>query len=309
MVEWTMITDRLPCSEEVIVSSTFSYEQAFSRNIGWVTEAEQNTLRGKRVAIAGLGGVGGVHLLTLSRLGIGHFHLADFDTFDIVNFNRQAGATMAHLGLPKARVMADMAQDINPELQITLFEEGVSARNLDAFLDGVDLYVDGLDFFVFQARRETFAACRRQGIPAVTAAPLGMGTALLNFLPDGMSFDDYFGLEGCPEEELGLRFLIGLSPAMLQRAYLVDPSRVDLNAKRGPSTVMACQLCAGVAATEALKILTGRGKVLAAPWGMHFDAYRNKLVRTWRPGGARNPIQRLTRWIAKRQLAGLSRGR
>ena len=49
----------------------FDYAQAFSRNIGWVTRDEQQRLRGKRVAIAGLGGVGGVHLLTLARLGVG----------------------------------------------------------------------------------------------------------------------------------------------------------------------------------------------------------------------------------------------
>lgn len=289
-----------------MVPTAFSYDQAFSRNIGWVTEAEQQRLRGKRIAIAGMGGVGGVHLLTLARLGIGHFHIADFDTFDVVNFNRQAGASLSHLDMPKTEVMAAMARDINPELDIQVFPDGVSADNLDAFLAGVDLYVDGLDFFVFTMRRATFAACRSKGIPAVTAAPLGMGTALLNFLPGGMSFDDYFGLKDCPEEELALRFLIGLSPAMLQRGYLVDPSRVNLAAKKGPSTVMACQLCAGVAATEALKILTGRGQVLAAPRGIHFDAYRNKLVRTWRPGGANNPIQRLARWIARRQLTAMS---
>lgn len=272
-----------------MVPSAFSYEQAFSRNIGWVTEAEQKMLRNKRIAIAGMGGVGGVHLLTLARLGIAHFHVADFDTFDVVNFNRQAGASMSHLEMPKAEVMAAMARDINPEMDIRVFPDGVSAENLDEFLAGVDLYVDGLDFFVFQMRRATFAACRAKGIPAVTAAPLGMGTAVLNFLPGGMSFDDYFGLKDCPEDELALRFLIGLSPAMLQRGYLVDPSRVNLVAKKGPSTVMACQLCAGVAATEVFKILTSRGRVLAAPWGIHFDAYRNKLVRTWRPGEPTTP--------------------
>ena len=51
----------------------FAYDAAFSRNIGWVTEAEQATLRRKRIAIAGMGGVGGGHLLTLARLGIGAF--------------------------------------------------------------------------------------------------------------------------------------------------------------------------------------------------------------------------------------------
>ncbi|HSG22550.1 MAG TPA: ThiF family adenylyltransferase, partial [Azonexus sp.] len=69
--------------------TTFNYDEAFSRNIGWVTEAEQQRLRQSRVAIGGLGGVGGVHLLTLARLGIGRFTIADFDVFDVVNFNRQ----------------------------------------------------------------------------------------------------------------------------------------------------------------------------------------------------------------------------
>lgn len=291
------------------MSVAFSYEQAFSRNIGWLTEAEQATLRKKRIAIAGMGGVGGVHLLTLARLGIGSFRIADFDTFDIVNFNRQAGASVSHLGLSKAQVMAEMAKDINPELEIDIFEDGVGPENLDAFLDGVDLYVDGLDFFVFAARRATFAACSRKSIPAVTAAPLGMGTAVLNFLPGQMTFEEYFCLEGCSEEEMAVRFMVGLSPAMLQRPYLADRSRVDLAARRGPSTIMACQLCAGVAATESLKLLLGRGKILAAPWGQHFDAYRNKYTKTWRPGGNRNPLQRLIIWIATRQLAAMAHER
>ncbi|AUL99615.1 ThiF family adenylyltransferase [Pseudothauera hydrothermalis] len=280
----------------------FDYEAAFSRNIGWVTEAEQQTLRGKRVAIAGIGGVGGVHLLTLARLGIGAFNIADFDTFDLVNFNRQAGAMVSTLGRPKVDVLAEMAADINPELDIRRFAHGVHQDNLDDFLRGVDLYVDGLDFFAFAARRNTFAACHRLGVPAVTAAPLGMGTAVLVFMPGGMSFEDYFCLEGCDQDEMALRFLLGLSPAMLQRGYLVDPSRVNLAEQRGPSTVAACQLCAGVAATEALKILLGRGRLRAAPHGYQFDAYRQRLTRTWRPGGNRHPLQRLGLWVARRQL-------
>lgn len=280
----------------------FDYEAAFSRNIGWVTEAEQRRLRNARVAIAGMGGVGGVHLLTLARLGIGAFNIADFDRFDLVNFNRQAGALVSTLGQPKVEALAAMALDINPELSLRQFPEGVGQTNLDAFLDGVDLYVDGLDFFAFDARRAVFAACQRRGIPAVTAAPLGMGTAVLVFTPDSMSFDDYFGLEGCPEDEMALRFLLGLSPGMLQRKYLADPSRVDLDARKGPSTIAACQLCAGVTATEVIKLLLGRGKVLKAPWGYQFDAYQNRLKRTWRPGGHRNPLQRIGLWLGRMQL-------
>lgn len=285
----------------------FSYHEAFSRNIGWVTKTEQEALRHKRVAIAGMGGVGGAHLLTLARLGIGSFHLADFDTFDLVNFNRQTGASMSSLGQPKVEVMADLAREINPELEIKIFSEGVTERNLSEFFTNIDIYIDSLDFFAFSAREMVFEACVRLGIPAVTVAPLGMGAALLNFLPGGMTFEDYFRLKGRPEEEKALRFLLGLSPAMLQRSYLADPSTVDLTAHRGPSTGMACQLCAGIAATEALKILLKRGTVRTAPHGVHFDAYRNKLVHTWRPGGNNNPLQRLVISIAKRKLSALSR--
>ena len=157
----------------------------------------------------------------------------------------------------------------------------------------MDIYVDGLDFFAFDARERTFAACHATDIPAITAAPLGMGVALLNFMPGGMSFEEYFRLHGVSLNEKCVRFLLGLSPALLQRWYVADSSYVDFAATRSPSTAMGCQLCAGVAATEALKILLRRGKVDAAPVGMQFDAYRGKFKRTWRPWGNRNPVQRI----------------
>jgi molybdopterin/thiamine biosynthesis adenylyltransferase len=284
------------------MTNTFQYEQAFSRNIGWVTPAEQARLRGKRVAIAGGGGVGGVHLLTLARLGVARFHIADFDTFDIVNFNRQVGATMSTLGQPKAEVLARMARDINPEIEIRIFDEGVTPSNLPAFLDGVDLYVDALDFFAFDARQRTFGACAERGIPATTAAPLGMGAALLNFLPGRMTFEDYFGWGDLPELDKAIRFVVGLAPAGLHRPYLVMPEAVNFAEQRGPSTFMACQLCAGIVGTEALKILLGRGKVLAAPHGVQFDAYRNQLAHTWRPGGNNHPLHRLMIAVARRRM-------
>ncbi len=290
-----------------IPPTPFSYEQAFARNVGWVTPAEQATLRRQRVAVGGLGGVGGSHLLALVRLGIGAFHIADFDTFELANFNRQAGALTSTLGRAKTEVLAAMARDINPEVDIRTFDQGLSDANLDEFLDGVDLYVDGLDFFAFNARRSTFAACARKRVPAITVAPLGMGASLLNFLPGRMTFEQYFRLEGLSEEDQAIRFLVGLSPAMLQRGYLVDRRTVDLTARRGPSTVMACQLCAGIAATEALKIILKRGKVYAAPVSMQFDAYRGKLARVWRPWGNRSPWQRIAIAVARRQVGATAR--
>ncbi len=102
-------------------TTDFTYSSAFSRNIGWVTQAEQAILNTSRIAIAGLGGVGGAHLLTLARLGISKFSISDFDDFDIHNMNRQAGAFMPHMGRPKLDTLAQMVLDINPEIDLRLF--------------------------------------------------------------------------------------------------------------------------------------------------------------------------------------------
>ncbi len=280
----------------------FDYTTAFSRNIGWLTHQEQDLLKSKRIAIAGLGGVGGSHLLALTRLGVGAFHIADLDVFELANFNRQAGANLHHIDRPKVDVLTEMAMDINPNLDIRRFPQGVNSANLASFLIGVDVYVDGLDFFAFKARKAVFAACHERDIPAVTAAPLGMGTALLSFMPDGMSFEDYFQWEGCSEAEQALRFLLGLAPSGLHGSYLVDPSSIDLVGKKGPSTVMGCELCAGVTATEVLKILLRRGRVYSAPYSQQFDAYTNRFKRVWLPGGNRNPLQKLKLHLMKKQM-------
>ena len=129
-----------------------------------------------------------------------------------------------------------------------------------------------------------------------------MGTAFLNFLPGKMSFEEYFQLEGYTENEQYLRFFLGLTPAALQQSYLVDPSKLDLANKKGPSTIMGCQLAAGVAATQVLKIFLNRGDVLNVPWGLHFDAYKNEFKKTWRPGGNSNPIQRLAFMLGKKKF-------
>ena len=287
---------------DFLVSTFFDYNQAFSRNLGWVTEKEQEALRFKKIAIAGLGGVGGSHLITLTRLGVGNFNISDLDEFELANFNRQAGATLSHLNQPKVEVMQKMALDINSELQINTFPDGVNETIIDSFLDGADLYVDGLDFFATNARRVVFAACAEKNIPAITAAPLGMGTSLLCFMPGKMSFEDYFCWEGQSEKEQLLRFLLGLSPTGLQMSYLVDDSRLDIANHKGPSTPMACDFCAGMVGTYALKILLNRGDVPAVPKAMHFDAYRNRFLITWRPWGNNNPIQKFNLMMLRKKL-------
>lgn len=266
------------------MTNQFSYEEAFNRNLGWFTEPEQQRLRNATIAIAGMGGVGGVHLLTLARLGIAGFRIADLDSFELANFNRQVGATMSSLGESKTSVLARMAKDINPEARVAEFANGITEDNLREFLTGVDLFIDGFDFFALGIRRKAFQLCRELGIPAVTAAPIGMGVAFLAFTPEGMSFEDYFRFEGRSELRQYIHFLLGLTPKAMHRAYLVDPSRVDIANKKAPSTIIGVQLCASYTAAQVVKMLLKRGSVRPAPNHYHFDAYLNRFRMSRSPG-------------------------
>jgi tRNA A37 threonylcarbamoyladenosine dehydratase len=144
-------------------AGTFSYDVAFSRHLGLIGPEEQARLRRARVAIVGMGGVGGIHLITLARLGVGAFHVVDPDHFELANFNRQFGATMRGLGRGKAEVMAEEARAINPELDLRVFAERMTAENVAEVLDGVDVLIDSIDFFAIDARRLAFREARRRG--------------------------------------------------------------------------------------------------------------------------------------------------
>ncbi|HKU63835.1 MAG TPA: ThiF family adenylyltransferase [Rhizomicrobium sp.] len=283
------------------MAAPFSYAEAFDRNLGWLTEKEQQSLRGKTIAIAGMGGVGGVHLLTLVRLGITKFRIADLDVFEVANFNRQVGAMMSTLDQPKVAVLARMAKDINPEVEIVEFSAGVTAENLDDFLCGADLFIDGFDFFVLDIRRRTFARCRALGIPAMTAAPVGMGVAFLLFTADNMAFEDYFRLEGKSELRQYINFLMGLAPSGMHRSYLVDPTRLDVIRRKAPSTMVGVQLCASFTAAQTVKLLLGRGSVNPAPFHYHFDSYLN-IFKAGPRRGNNGLIQRLKGDAVERAL-------
>ncbi len=280
----------------------FDYDVAFSRNIGWVTREEQARLKTMRVAVGGMGGVGGSHLVTLARMGIGNFNISDLDEFELANFNRQHGASMSTLGQPKVTTMGDVIRDINPDGDIRIFDQGVSDENLDDFLADCDLYMDSLDIFALDIRRKVFQACYDKGIPTITAAPMGMGTAFLIFLPGKMSFEQYFKLDGFEFEDQIIKFVIGVSPSVQQRHYLVDRSSVNFLKKKVPSTAMGIEIAAGVACSNAIKLLLNRGPIIHAPWGLHFDAYRNRMIKTWRPFGNNGPMQRFMFWYVKRLL-------
>lgn len=284
-------------------SKAHFYEEAFSRNIGLFTPDEQSRLENATIAIPGMGGVGGIHLITLVRTGCSRFHLADFDAYEPANINRQYGAKITSFGKSKLDAMIDEAHAINPFLTIEPFPQGITQQNMDAFLDGVQVVIDGLDFFSFDIRRQLFNRALAKGIHVITAGPMGYSAAMLIFSPDkGMRFDEYFNIiEGMTDEEKYLSFALGLSPRPTHIQYM-DLNRVSLESKAGPSLSIACQLCAGLAATEAVKIILKKGKIKSAPHYFQFDPYVQKYRKGKLRLGNRHPAQRAKIKLVKKIL-------
>lgn len=280
----------------------FDYAEAFSSNIGLFTLEEQEILRRSTVAIPGVGGVGGSYLLTLTRLGVGHFAIADPDSFDLNNSNRQAGATTQTMGRLKVDVMAEMARSINPEVSIRTFSEPIGFGNIDSFLNGSNVVLDGIDFFQIGARRLLFQRARERGLFVITAGALGFGAATLTFSPEGPSLDEFMAIDDsmAPLEQL-LRFAVGLAPAGLHIPYM-DPSKVSLKSNKGPSSIIGVNSCAAVAATEVFNLLLKRQSPWCVPRYSHFDPYRRSYRKGTLRGGNRHPVQRLKLWYVKRLL-------
>ena len=279
-----------------------TYKMAFTRNLGLVTSDEQERLRCSRVAIAGLGGVGGIHMQTLARMGIGAFNLADLDEFSLANMNRQVGATHRTVGKPKVEVMSAVARDINPAVDLALFPGGVTRSNVEAFVRNSALVVDAIDFFSLDAHRLLHRAARAMGKPVLFSAPLGFSATLHVFTPSGMSFDEYFDLhDGDTPFDQVAKLAVGVAPRGTHWRYM-DTTRVDLTEKAGPSMASACAISAGLLTTEALTILLERRAAQDSPRYVQFDPYTCTYRRGRLLWGNRGPLQRLKIWLTKRRF-------
>ncbi|WP_066477796.1 MULTISPECIES: HesA/MoeB/ThiF family protein [unclassified Sphingomonas] len=122
----------------------FSYREMTTRNRGFVTEDEQERLRGGSVFIPGVGGMGGAAFMALVRAGVGSFVIADIDDFEVSNLNRQLFATLDTVGRGKAEAARDGALRINPDARV-LVHGGEWTVQLDDILQQVDVVINGMD--------------------------------------------------------------------------------------------------------------------------------------------------------------------
>lgn len=147
----------------------------FARTRLLLGEEAMNILADARVAVFGVGGVGGYTCEALVRSGIGHFDLIDNDKVSITNINRQIIATSKTVGKDKVEVMKERMLEINPDADVRIHQCFFLPENSDQFpFEEYDYVVDAVD--TVTAKIELIMKCQEHGVKIISS--MGAGNKL-----------------------------------------------------------------------------------------------------------------------------------
>ena len=168
------------------------YGEEFSRTANLLGVAAMERLAGARVAVFGIGGVGGHLCEALARAGVGAIDLFDSDTVSVSNINRQIIALHSTVGKPKTEVMRARILDINPACRVQAHNVFYLPENADQYpLDVYDFVADAVD--TVAAKLELAVRAREAGVPIISC--MGTGNKLD---PAALSVTDISKTSGCP---------------------------------------------------------------------------------------------------------------
>ncbi len=164
----------------------------FSRTQLLYGKEAMDALAEKRVAVFGIGGVGGYVCESLVRSGVGHFDIIDDDKVCLTNLNRQIIATRKTVGQYKVDVMEERMKDINPAVEVVKHKCFFLPENADQFpFESYDYVVDAVD--TVTAKIEIIMRCKKLGIPVISC--MGAGNKLD---PSRFKVADIYKTTMCP---------------------------------------------------------------------------------------------------------------
>jgi len=195
----------------------------------WGARGEEN-LRRARVLVCGVGGLGTIIAAYLAAAGVGFLRLVDNDRVEISNLNRQLLFQQADIGREKAVAAKEKLLDLNPAIRIEGIPRTLAGETVDELVQDIDLIVDALDNFTtrFLINRAAF----RHRLPFIHGAVRGFFGQATTLIP---------GQTAC-----------------LQCLFPKSPPREIFPILGG-----TCGIIGSLQATEALKVLTGKGEPLA----------------------------------------------
>ena len=259
------------------------YSEMVSRNIGLFTESEQEKIRNAKIAIAGLGGVGGLAAERFIRIGVGTLKINDPGDMELSNFNRQFGADMKTLGKNKAEVIYEQIKDINPQAVITYTKTGIrSQSDVEFLVEGSDVIVDVMDFGLFRESIMLQREARKRGIHYLFSTAIGFGAITVVFAPDGITLEEYNGLPVDVDVDDPAQLMVPIEKIVpVIPKYVQDKSIIDdiITGKTNiiPASCIGGGLSAIQSVSEAINIVIGR-EMPKAPYYTYFDLVDRELV-------------------------------
>lgn len=257
----------------------------YSRNIGLITENEQEKICNASVLIAGVGGMGGVAAEVLVRMGVGKIKICDHDYYEEVNFNRQLHSHNETIGRYKVDVLKEEFLKINPNLKIEAYREGVTKENIHQMLDGVQVVINGMDKMYASLILERTAREKKLTIVDAWLTPYA---SVFVMTPDSPHWEEFMDLpthkvpienisqELCRkavEKEVEYTFS-HFTPYQIIDRDLVKGIANDTRIR--PSLAPVVWLSGVLMANETIKVVTGQPHTDHA--GIFYNQYEHKLM-------------------------------
>ncbi len=253
--------------------------------------AAQEKLLGSSVLLIGAGGLGSPLALYLAAAGVGRIGIMDFDAVDVSNLQRQVAHRTQDIGTPKARSAKRAINDLNPEVVVDVYEEGITSANALQIVAKYDIVIDGTDNF--PTRYLVGDAC-------VMLGKVNIYGSIYRFEGQATVFD-------------GRKLPDGSRAGPCYRCLYPEPpspGEVPSCAEGGVLGVLP-GIIAMVQATEAIKALTGMGRPLTGRL-MRYDAlnmqFRELRIRRDKNCPVCGDHPTITQLIDYEQFCGLKRG-
>jgi tRNA threonylcarbamoyladenosine dehydratase len=257
----------------------------FARNIGILTEKEQAHLKNSSIAIAGMGGVGGLLAERLARLGIGQLRIADPGKFEVSNLNRQTFSSISNLGRSKAEVVSSQLKDINPKIRIDWSISAIQKKeDAGIFVDGCDIIVDEMDMGLFKESILLQRASRQKGLFYLFSVAYGFGALCVIFDPAGMTLEEYNGqpsdldLNGPLKIDVPFAKIMPVIPSYATSANLETIHKMHTGELPGSATSIGAGLAALLAANEVTNLILQKRQIVTAPKFIYVDLLDQKYM-------------------------------
>jgi hypothetical protein len=284
-----------------------NYEEIFRRNLGVFTAQQQERLRSASVLIVGCGGIGGTVAMIMARSGIGRFTLVEPGTFEPTNLNRQICCFTDTLGRNKAEVLREAILKVNPGAAVEAVPRVLALSQVARMAGECDLVFPAADDYAYSIM--VFRLAREAGKPALMIVPSGFWSIVTVIPVSGPMAEEVHGIPFAETYE-ELRDLLAQKRNRLATWFYpwLGGWRKEYYREFIEGEAPMAQICpvvwlgSSLGALEAIKLLGGREKPVAAPW---FWSITKDDVKKQRLGGLNlQTLMLLHRKIAWRIFQG-----